>query len=242
MLDKRIVKTMAGRTFRQAVESPIAYVVAIFFYGFVGGIFGINYFIGNHAALTGVGQIAPWILWFVVPALTMGLLSEEFRLGTFEQLATLPIQDWEIVLGKFLGYALLALALISGFSVYVVILALTVQPTIGLDWGATLGIMAGLYFICLAYGAMGLFASSLTRNQVVALILGMIFCTFFFMSGQLASTFPPLMGRIMESVGVLSHLDTLSRGVWDFRDLFYFVSVVFLFLYFTVQRLATRRF
>lgn len=242
MLDTRVIVSLAKRTFRQSVESPIAYVVSIFFYGFVGGLFGTNYFLNGQASLSPMSQLAPWLLWFVVPALTMGLLSEEFRLGTFEQLATLPIRDWEIVLGKFLGYALLAFFLIVGLAAYGVVVILTAQPVPGIDWGATIGVLAGLYFLCLAFGAMGIFASSLTKNQVVSLILGMILCTLFFIIGQLPSALPPLLGRLADFIGVISHLESLGRGVWDIRDLVYFGSLVFLFLTLTVQRLSTRRF
>lgn len=242
MFDFQVIRSLAVRTFRQSVESPIAYVVAIFFYGFVGGIFGLNYFLNNQASLTPLAQIAPWVLWFVIPALTMGLISEEFRLGTFEQMATLPVRDWEIVLGKFAGFAALALALVAGLALYVLPLSFTVQSSLGLDWGSTIGTLAALYFLCLCFGAMGLFASSLTKNQVVALILGMIFCTLIFMLGQIFTNFSGLFGRLADFIGILSHLDTLSRGVWDVRDLFYFFSLIFVFLYFTVQRLATRRF
>ena len=86
LFDVPVVLAMARRTFRQTVESPIAYVVAIFFYGFVGGIFGLNYFLVNQASIISVGQISPWVLWFVIPALTMGLIAEEIRGGTFEVL------------------------------------------------------------------------------------------------------------------------------------------------------------
>ncbi|MCG3203424.1 MAG: hypothetical protein KCHDKBKB_00082 [Elusimicrobia bacterium] len=242
MLDKRVVASLAKRTFRQSVESPIAYVVAIFFYGFVGGLFGANYFINNQASIYGMVQLSPWLLWFVVPALTMGLLSEEFRLGTFEQLATLPVRDWEIVLGKFLGYAALAFLLMLGLGGYVILVILTASPVPGIDWGSTVGVLAGLYFLCLAYGAMGLFASSLTKNQVVSLIVGMIFCTLFFIAGQITALLPPVLGRVVDFIGVISHLESMGRGVWDIRDLAYFGSLVFFFLSLTVQRLSTRRF
>lgn len=242
MLDRRVVFAMAKRTFRQLVESPIAYVVGIFFYGFVGGLFSANYFMNNQASLSGITGVSPWLLWFVVPALTMGLLSEEFRLGTFEQLATLPVRDWEIVLGKFLGFAALAFLLVAGLAFYVVILLLTAQPVPGVDWGETFGVLLGLFLMCVSYGALGLFASSLTKNQVVSLILGMIFCTFIFMIGQVTGLLPAMFGRLADFLGILSHLDSVARGVLDLRDFAYFGSLIFLSLYFAVQRLSTRRF
>jgi ABC-2 type transport system permease protein len=236
------VKAVARRTFRQTVESPIAYVVGVFFYGFIGSIWGSSYFVNNQAELQGLVSLAPWVLWFVVPALTMGLFSEEFRLGTFEHLATLPLTDWEIVLGKYLGFVRLAAIAIAGLSFFALIVKVTVQSQIGVDWGATVGVLVGLFLLSLAYGSMGLFASSLTRNQVVSMIVGMLFCTFFFFMSQFYSLFPGPLARLVDFIGILSHVETLGRGVWDLRDLLYFASLIFFFLYLTVQRLSTRRF
>ncbi len=241
-LDWNIIRALAMRTFRHSIESPIAYVVAIFFYGFVGGIFGMDFFTNNQGSIEGVGVIAPWLLWFVVPALTMGLISEELRSGTYEQLSTLPIRDWEIVLGKFIGFALLSLCLVLGLAFYPLVIAFITDGVRGLDWGATLGVLAGLYLLMLVYGAMGLYASSMAKNQVVALIMGMIFCTILFFIGQFYFHFPGFLSRVADFAGVVSHLNTLNRGVWDLRDLLYFLSVTFIFLYFTVQKLTARRF
>lgn len=242
LLDWRVVWTLAKRTFRHSVESPIAYVVALFFYGVVGTLFGLGFFTSSQASIGGVGEVAPWILWFVVPALTMGLVSDELRTGTFEQLSTLPVRDWEIVAGKYLGFALIGGSLIAGLGVYPVIVALIAQGPAGLDWGSAIGTLAGLLAMTLTYGAMGLFASTLAKNQVVALIIGMIFCTFFFFVGMFYALLPGLLANLADALGVMSHMTTLSRGVWDVRDLLYFGSVIFLFLYLSVQRLTTRRF
>jgi ABC-2 type transport system permease protein len=241
-LDRHAICALTWRTFRNAVESPIAFIVAIFFYGFVGWIFGQNFFVNKQASISGVGFAAPWVLWLIVPALTMGLISEEIRSGTFEHLATLPLRDWEIVLGKFFGFALLALCLTLGLVLYPVLVSLVTAYPQGIDGGATVGVLAGIFFMALCYGAMGLFASSLTRNQVVALILGMIFCTFFFLISQFYAVFPGALGRVADYVGMMSHVNSLARGVWDLRDLLYFFSVILFFLFATVQRLATRRF
>ncbi len=237
-----VLSALAGRTFRHAVESPLAYVVAIFFYGFVGGIYGLNFFQNNQASVSELAAVTPWVLWFVIPALTMGLLADEVRSGTFEQLATCPVRDGEIVLGKFLGFAALALLIITGLIFYPVVVRLVTDHPTGLDWGACAGMLAGLFLVSLFYGAMGIFASSLARNPVVALIIGMIFCTFFFFIGQFYTFFPGPMARIADFFGVVSHLDVLAKGVWDLRDLLYFASMTAIFLYFTVQRLQTRRF
>lgn len=241
-LNMNVVWTLARRTFRHAVESPIAYVVAILFYGFVGVIYSMNFFQQGQASINGIGMVAPWVLWFIIPALTMGLISDELRTGTFEALSTLPIRDWEIVLGKYLGFVILVFILIAGLGFYPVMASFLSDHPNGIDWGSSIGILAGLFLVSLFYGAMGLWASSLVKNQVVVLILGMIFCTLFFFLGQFYYFFPGVLSRIADFFGVTSHVSTLSRGVFDLRDLFYFASMIFIFLYFTVQRLSSRRF
>jgi ABC-2 type transport system permease protein len=236
------IRALSARTFRNAIESPIAYVAAIFFYAFVGTISAIDYFAQNQASLDVVGSIAPWGLWFVIPILTMGLLSEEMRSGTFESLATLPVTDMEIVVGKFAGFARVAALLIGGLAFFAVVAKITVQPGLGLDWGGTVGTLVALYLLCLMFGAIGLFASSLAKSQVVAVIIALMFCTFFFMAGQFYAALPGALGRLADYIGTGSHLETLGRGVLDLRDLLYFGSVTGFFLFLTVQRLSTRRF
>jgi ABC-2 type transport system permease protein len=236
------VWALAKRTFRKSIESPIAYLVAFFFYGVVGIFFGITFFVSNQASIDRIGDISSWIFCLIIPGLTMGLISDEISSGTFEQLSTLPVRDEEIVLGKFIGFAMLSLVLVVGLLFYPLVVSfLSIKP-IGLDWGATLGTLASLYALALVYGAMGLYASSLARNQVVALIIGMIFCTFFLFIGQFYAFFPGFLSRVVDFLGVVSHLTTLGRGVWDIRDLFYFGTLGSLFLYFTVLRLSSRRF
>jgi ABC-2 type transport system permease protein len=241
-LDLRNIQTLAVRTFRQSIESPMAYIVAFFFYGFVGAIFGGQVLTQGNASIDGLSYLAPWALWFVVPALTMSLISEELRAGTFEHLSTLPLRDWEIVLGKYLGFALLIFLIICGLLFYPLFISVLANHPAGLDWGGTIGVLASLFLLSLFYGAIGLFTSSLVKNQVVALIAGMIFCTFFFFVGQLASMLPLGLTGLAEWLGINSHIETLSRGVWDLRDLFYFFSMTGLFLYFAALRLSTRRF
>ncbi len=241
-IDCRVVRAIASRTFRNAVESPIAYVAGVFFYSLVGVLFSLNYFMQGQASIDAVSSIAPWGLWFVIPVLTMGLFSDEMRSGTYESLATLPVSDTEIVLGKFAGFAGLAFLLIFGLAFFVVVAAVTAQSGIGIDWGAALGTLVSLFLVSLSFGAIGAFSSSLAKSQVVAVIIALIICTFFFLAGQFYTLLPGWSARLADFVGVSSHVSTLSRGVWDLRDLFYFVSLPGFFLFLTVQRLTTRRF
>jgi len=241
-IDWRVVGAIASRTFRNAVESPIAYVAGIFFYSLVGSLFALNYFSQGQASIEGVVSIAPWGLWFVIPVLTMGLFSDEMRSGTYESLATLPVSDTEIVLGKFLGFAAVSFFLILGLAFFVVVAAVTAQSGIGIDWGAAMGTLVALFLVSLSFGAIGTFASSLAKSQVVAVIIAIMICTVFFLAGQFYTLLPGWSARLADFIGIGSHMGTLSRGVWDIRDLFYFVSLPGFFLFLTVQRLTTRRF
>jgi len=241
-LDWRVIWALGRRTLIQYFESLIAYGVAMFVYGLTGGIFAFSFFLNKTASIQGIRVIAPWSLWFFVAALTMGLISEEIKSGTFEQLSTLPLRDWEIVIGKYLGYAGLCLILVLGFLFYPILVSLLALPGQGFDWGETVGILSSLYLLSLAFGAMGMYASSLSRNQVVSFVIGVTLTSFFFFIGQFYTFFPGFLAQVADFLGILSHLQTLGRGVWDLRDLLYFLSMIIIFLYFTVQRLATRRF
>lgn len=241
-IDRRVVCAVAGRTFRNLMESPIAYVAGFFFYSFVGSLVAINYFIQGQAGIDMVSGVAPWGLWFIIPVLTMGLLSDEMRSGTYESLATLPVSDTEIVLGKFTGFAGVAALLTGGLVFFIAVAAATVQPGLGIDWGAAIGTVAGLFLVSLCFGAIGLFASSLAKSQVVAVIIAILICTVFFLVGQFYSLLPGAIAQAADFIGIDSHMGTLTRGVWDIRDLFYFASLSGFFLFLTVQRLRTRRF
>lgn len=240
MLDFRVVLTLAARTWRQITRSPLAYVAAAFFFGFTGVLFTVPYFAAGLVSVAMVGVAANWVLWFVVPALAMNLLADEIKTGTFEVLATLPVRDAEIVLGKFLGLAAFLFMLVLGLGLFPVLSWLTSAN--GLDWGHAAGTLASVFLTGLLYAALGLFASSLTRNPVVALILGVLFSTVFFFAGQLASALPGAAAAVADGLGVVSHGEMLSKGVFDIRDILYFLSFTAFFLHVTVQRLVTRRF
>jgi ABC-2 type transport system permease protein len=236
------VKALAARTLRWYFESPSAYVTLFVFYLLTGYLFAAPLFLVKAASLRGLVDFAPLLLAFLAPALTMGLLADELKSGTFETLATLPLEDWDIVLGKYLGFAALHLVCVAGLLFYVVVLGLCAAPAVGLDWGEMLGTLLGLACTGLVFGAVGLFASSLGRNQVVAFVTAFLVCFVLFILGKSTALLPGGIGAAVEYLGLDSHLDNLAKGVLDSRDLAYFASLVFAFLYLTVQRLQNRRF
>ncbi|MCX5794250.1 MAG: ABC transporter permease [Elusimicrobia bacterium] len=235
------VKALAARTLRSYFESPAAYVTLFVFYLLTGYLYAAPLFLIKAASIRGLIEFVPLLLTFLVPALTMGLLAEELRSGTFETLATLPLEDWDIALGKYLGFAALNLVCAAGLLFYVLVLWLCASPA-GLDWGGMLGTLLGLALTGLAFGAIGLFASSLGKNQVMAFVAAFLVCFGLFILGKMAGLLPGGLGTAVAYLGLDSHLENLAKGVLDSRDLVYFASLVFAFLYLTVQRLQTRRF
>ncbi|MDD5628833.1 MAG: ABC transporter permease [Elusimicrobia bacterium] len=241
LFQTRAVKALAGRTLRWYFESPAATVTLFVFYLLTGYLFAAPLFLLKAASLRGLVDFVPLLLAFLVPALTMGLLAEELRSGTFETLATLPLEDWDIVLGKYLGFAALNLACAAGLLFYALVLWLCASPA-GLDWGGVLGTLLGLALTGLAFGAVGIFASSLGRNQVVAFVTAFLVCFGLFILGKIAGLLPGSLGALVEYAGLDSHVENLAKGVLDSRDLVYFASLIAAFLYLAVQRLRARRF
>ena len=234
------VAALARRTLREALDTPSAAAALGVFYLLVGALFSLPLFLEAQASVRGLLDVAPLLLTLLAPALTMGLLAEELRAGTFETLATSPLEDWDIVLGKYLGFALLLALLVGGLLFFPLAVSLLAAPP-GLDWGAALGALLSLYLLGLLFGAAGLFASALTRSQAAAFLIGFTACFLLFAFGKLSALLPGAAGRLVGWAGVDVHLSALSKGVLDTRDLVYFLTGTAAFLFLAVQRLEARR-
>lgn len=186
---------------------------------------------GGYAGIDGLFIISPWVFLFLIPAVTMRLFSEEFRLGTIAILKTRPLTDLQIIGGKWIaGLVLVIIALfptlIYYFSVY------ELGETRGnIDSAATFGSYIGLLFLAAAYVSMGLFASALSDNPIIAFLMGMLFCfIFYFGFEQLSYIFPTSSAQLfVSSLGINEHYMSMSRGVIDTRDVIYFISVIVIF-------------
>jgi ABC-2 type transport system permease protein len=235
------VAAIARRELRSCFETPTAYIALVAFYLLAGYGFCPSLFLYGQASIKDLKDLLPLLLCFLAPALTMGLLAEELKSGTFETLATLPLEDSDIVLGKFLGYAQVHAIAISGLLYYVLMVWLLVQPPAGLDWGETLGTLFALLLLGWVFGAIGLFASSLTRSQVSAFVAAFLACFLLFTAGRASLVFSGAAGTALEFLGAESHVAALSKGVVDARDLLYFASLTGGFLFAAVERLRARR-
>ncbi|WP_298759767.1 gliding motility-associated ABC transporter permease subunit GldF [uncultured Psychroserpens sp.] len=178
--------------------------------------------------------LAPWILIFLVPAVTMRSFADEKKQGTLELLLTKPISHLNIVFGKYLGaFVLIIIALIPTL-LYVYTISKLGNPEGNLDVGSVMGSYFGLLFLVAAYTAIGVFASSLTDNQIVAFITAVFICFFFYFGFEGLSNYN-LFGDTLyiEKLGMESHFKSMSRGVLDTRDIIYFLSVTALFIVLT---------
>jgi len=185
----------------------------------------------GYAGLDTLFFISPWVFLFLVPAVTMKMIAEEKRLGTIELIYSKPVTEREIVYGKYLAsVALVLLALLPGLIYYISVYILGETPG-NLDRGATWGAFIGLFFLAAIYASAGLFASSMTDNQVIAFIIAVLI-SFVLFAGFDSFAYLPGLKNIDEFVirlGINEHYKSMSRGVIDLRDMVYFVAVVVIF-------------
>lgn len=193
----------------------------------------------GFAELTSFFQLAPWVLLFLIPAVTMRSFSDEKRMGTLELLLTKPISIKEIVLSKYTGAVILILLALLPTLLYVYTISELGNPPGNWDFGSTLGSYLGLFFLILAYTSMGVFASTLSENQIVAFIVAVFLCFFMYYGFEGLANYN-LFGSydyFVSNLGMQSHFDSVARGVLDTRDVVYFVSVALFFLGLTVIKL-----
>jgi len=219
-------------------NSPIAYIfMGVFLV--VGNWLFLNYFfLIGQASMRNYFSILPWIFLFLSPAITMRLWAEEKKSGTVEFLLTLPVTDWQVVLGKFLGslFFLFITLLLS------ITLPISVSFLGNLDLGVVLGSYLGALFLGGAYLALGLFISALTRNQIVAFVIGLVACFIAFIIGAdfVLNKAPQILLPVMKFLGLGSHFYNIARGVIDSKDVIYYLSFIFLFLWLNVRIIEKR--
>lgn len=185
----------------------------------------------GYAGLETLFFLSPWIFLFLVPAVTMRMIAEEKRLGTLELIYSKPVSERGIVYGKyFASVVLVLLALIPGVIYYISVYMLGEIPG-NIDKGGTFGAFTGLFFLAAVYASAGLFASSLTDNQVVSFIIAVLISFFLFMGFDSFAYLPGLrnIDEYIIGLGINEHYKSISRGVIDLRDILYFVAVVIIF-------------
>ena len=187
-----------------------------------------NIFDNGYAGLETLFFLSPWIFLFLVPAVTMKMFADEKRLGTIELIFSRPVTEREIIWGKYLAsVALVLLALLPGIIYYISVSRLGEIPG-NLDKGGTIGAYIGLFFLASIYAAIGIFASSLTDNQVIAFIFAVFLCFVMYMGLDSIAYLPGLktMDEFIIRLGINEHYKSISRGVIDIKDVVYFLAAV----------------
>ena len=207
--------------------SPIAYIVIAIFLLITGWFFFATFFIFNQANLRTFYTLLPLVFAFVIPAITMRLMSEEINVGSDEILLTMPVTFQDVILGKFLASVALVVAMLIPTFAY----PLTVSLMGQLDWGPVIGGYVGAVFLAAAFSAIGLFASALTRNQIIAFIIGLAICFTLTLLDKMLYFLPRSLLSVFAYLGADFHFQNIARGIIDSRDLLYFVSVCFAGLY-----------
>lgn len=219
-------------------NSVVAYIVVILFLVITGALFWLSYFqeINVLSMRSFFGQ-APLFLAFFAPAITMGLFAEEKRSGTLELLMTMPISDFEIVMGKFLAAV--------GLLVVVFVMTLTYPLSLSrlgeLDWGAVWAGYLGLLLLGASYSAIGIMASTWTKDQVVAILVAFSICFFLYLIDQLVGQPTGVTAQVIEYMSTSYHFDNIARGVVDSRDVIYYLSLIGVCLVVAQASIAARR-
>lgn len=232
---------IAKKEFMTYITSPIGYVFMIFYTLIANGFFFIlqDFFRQGQVSMRGYFGVLPWIFLFFVPAITMRLWSEEKKLGTAEILLTMPLTEWQIILGKFFAsLAFLSLTLVFSFTLPITLLLMG-EPDMGVIFGSYIGTL----LMGAAYLAIGLYFSSKTDNQVVAFIYSMVVIFVLLLVG-IAPSYLNQIGSLVyicEYLSLLSHFNNIARGVIDSRDVIYYVSIIVIFLFLNSKNIEARK-
>lgn len=222
---------------RAYFDTPTAYVITTVLLVLSGYFFAQPLFLQNQAVLNGFVGIAPLLFLFFIPAITMRLYAEELKTGTIEIIATLPVRDEEILGAKFLAAMTLISFMLAGTLLYPLTLSRLGNP----DWGAILCAYLGLILTAGVFTAIGVWSSSMTRNQIIAFIIAFLISFALVMLGRLHDFIPEALQPVTDFLGFDIHLNRLSRGVLDSRDLAYYGSLTGFFLYLTYLNSHARR-
>ncbi|MCL5128948.1 gliding motility-associated ABC transporter substrate-binding protein GldG [Algibacter sp. L4_22] len=224
--------------------SPIGYLVigiflllnGLFLWVFKGDFNILNY---GFADLSPFFLLAPWILIFLIPAVTMRSFSDEKKQGTLELLLTKPISHTRIVLGKYFGALILILIALTPTLLYIYTVIQLGNPQGNLDIGSTLGSYFGLFFLVASYTAIGIFTSTFTDNQIVAFISSVFICFLFYIGFEGIADFAS--SNFIDQLGMNLHYKSMSRGILDTRDILYFLSVTAFFIFITVKGIKNEK-
>ena len=229
------------KEFKTFFQTPIGWVILFAFTGIAGWFFFAagEFFIQKQASMRGLFQFLPWLFLFYAPAITMRLWAEERRAGTVETLLTLPLKDWEIAVGKYLAAVGLVATWLLCLTPFAGVVCYFGDP----DLGPIVGGFIGALLLGSAYAAIGIAASSLTENQIISLVVGVVGSFFFLLCGfdAVVGVFPDAIGGFLYQLSLSTHFHAITRGVIDFRDALYYVTFIGCFIALNVWAVRRQR-
>ena len=217
--------------------TPSAYVVSIVFLLLTGWFFISSLFISAQANLDAFFMNIPLFFLFFVPAVTMRLLAEEVRGGTIEIIKTMPVRDHEIVLGKFFAVWTFIGITLAATCTHCLVIGILGKP----DWGQIATSYIGIFLLGGAFASVGIFSSSLTKNQIIAFIISFVVSFVFFISGKILFYVPAPFQGIVSAISIDPRMNTFMQGIIDISDIIYFLSITGLFLYGTLFSMDRER-
>lgn len=238
--------SIAKKELHQFFSSLTGYITIILFllvnavYLFV--LKDSNIFDFGYVTLSAFFDLAPWVFIFLIPALAMRSFADEFKTGTFETLQTRPLTNWQIVLGKYFAILIVVIIALIPTLIYVVTIR-SLSSTGDIDSGAIIGSYIGLFLLASVFAAISTWCSSLSSNAVIAFLVSAFACIILYFGFDAISKLPVFTGNAdyyIEMLGINFHYQSISRGVVDTRDVIYFLSIVFLFLFETQKNLSKK--
>ncbi len=239
--------TLFKKEIRSFLSSLIGYIAICVFLLLVGLFLwilptGSNILNNGYAGMDALFSLAPWVFLFLIPAITMRSFADEKKAGTIEFLLTKPLTDLQIIMAKYLASVTLVLFSLLPTLIYYYSIYKLGNPIGNIDSGGTWGSYIGLFFLAAAFASIGIFASSLSDNQIVAFILAVFLCFFCYIGFDYVSMLD-LFGKMDDfilSIGINDHYMSMSRGVIDTRDMVYYLSLIALFILLTKTKLESR--
>jgi ABC-2 type transport system permease protein len=229
--------TIFKREIKAYFTSPVAYILIVVFLIITGWFFTSNLFVAGIITMRSVFDIVPFILLFYIPAIAMRTFSEEKKSGTIELLLTKPLTDFDIVLGKFMSTVVFGAITLAPTLIYVISLRI-LGPV---DFGSVISAYIGIILMMGIYVSVGLFASSMTENQVVAFIISFLIIFALFMMNKVLIFIPVPLVSAVEYISSDYHFGSISRGVIDSRDIIYYFSGITILLLLTRTSLESRK-
>lgn len=242
------MRSLLKKEIQSFLGSLIGYIVIIVFLTTIGLLMWIfpgnnNVLDSGYSSIDTLFAVAPWVFMFLIPAITMRSFADEKKAGTIEFLLTRPLTDLQIILSKYFAGVLLVIISLLPTLVYFGSVYFLGSPVGNIDLGAMWGSYIGLLFLASGFVSIGIFASSITENQIISFIVAIFLCFFIYIGFEFVSSlalFGPVDLLILK-LGISEHYNSMSRGVIDTRDVLYFVSIITLFILITKTVLSSRK-